>query len=71
MKMTVEEFVNNLASVGYSENVDNPYQNDLQRTNLVIYLNYYVENPPDCLFVGEAPGRRGCAITGIPFADEH
>jgi uracil-DNA glycosylase len=36
--------------------------------NLKIYLDYLlIQDGKRLLFVGEAPGYKGCAITGIPF----
>lgn len=40
---------------------------EIRRENLKSYLK---KINPSRLFVGEAPGRRGCFWTGIPFTDE-
>lgn len=37
--------------------------------NLSIYIERMLEIKPTILFMGEAPGYRGCGITGIPFTD--
>ena len=69
--MTIDKFISELASVENSDSMNNPYRNELQRENLKLYLGYFIENPPDCLFVGEAPGHNGCLHTGIAFTDEY
>lgn len=40
------------------------------RHNLSLYIEQMLEIQPTILFLGEAPGYRGCGITGIPFTDE-
>jgi len=37
------------------------------RTNLKLYLSAMSELRPRVLMVGEAPGKKGCALSGIPF----
>lgn len=51
-----------------SEIVFNQYQDEEIRNNLKLYLNYLVQNKHNVLLIGEAPGYRGCRLTGIPFA---
>ena len=52
------------------EKVDNQYINDIQKNNLLKYLeNMFILNP-SILLVGEAPGYKGCTLTGIPFTSE-
>jgi len=41
------------------------------RHNLSIYIERMLVIKPTVLFMGEAPGHRGCGITGIPFTDEY
>lgn len=41
------------------------------RHNLSVYIERMLEIRPTILFMGEAPGYRGCGITGIPFTDEY
>jgi len=36
-------------------------------SNLRKYLNYFSENKPKLILVGEAPGYRGCCVSGIPL----
>ena len=69
--MTVEEFVDSISSVS-DENclVENPYRIDVCRYNLLHYLQHLKSQKVDLMLIGEAPGYRGCAMTGIPFTDE-
>lgn len=41
------------------------------RHNLSLYVEQMLEAKPTIFFMGEAPGYRGCGITGIPFTDEY
>lgn len=45
--------------------------NALRRHNLRLYLGAMLDQKPDLLLVGEAPGYRGCRLTGIPFTSEY
>lgn len=69
--MTIEDFINKLASVPSSSKIYNPYTNNIKSSNLSIYLNYMAQNQPLHLLIGEAPGYLGCALSGIPFTDEY
>jgi hypothetical protein len=42
----------------------------LRRENLERYLRKMQELTPQVLLVGEAPGHKGCGLTGIPFSSE-
>jgi hypothetical protein len=42
----------------------------IRRDNLFFYLKKMKDLNPSRLFVGEAPGRWGCSLTGIPFTSE-
>lgn len=44
--------------------------NRLRRENLRLYLRQMVEMGPRAMLVGEAPGYRGCRLTGVPFTSE-
>ena len=43
----------------------NPY-NEIRRANLLCYLRHMAERQPGVMLVMEAPGYRGCRLTGIP-----
>jgi uracil-DNA glycosylase len=61
----------NLAAFPSSRVLVNPYRSRRRRQNLENYLAALVTWPySGHLLVGEAPGERGCARTGIPFTDE-
>ncbi|MCL2247356.1 MAG: uracil-DNA glycosylase [Lentimicrobiaceae bacterium] len=70
-KMTVNQFIKNLSGVAENEALTNQYKNPVIANNLAVYLSYMEKNPPKCLFVGEAAGHLGCALSGIPFTDEY
>ena len=80
--MVIDGFVEQLAMVARLPNVANPYAyqgatvareeaNAIRRENLRLYLNWMAAARPSLLLVGEAPGYRGCATTGVPFTNNH
>lgn len=73
---SISEFVEQLASMEVTPNVFNQYsydfpENSIRRDNLLLYLNQMDQLKPKILLVGEAPGYRGCRLTGVPFTSEH
>ena len=75
--MALRDFIDYLASLDAPDDMSiNMYHGDTEeaedrRKNLLYYLEMIKEINPTHLFVGEAPGRYGCYLTGIPFTDEH
>jgi len=63
----ITRFIAKLSARANSDTVSNPYQDVNKAKNLEAYLRTAVEQKIKCLFVGEAPGYRGCNQTGIPF----
>lgn len=63
----LNNFLNLLSKRESSENVFNPYKNKEILNNLKLYFEYLIQNKNNILIVGEAPGHKGCRITGIPF----
>jgi len=67
----IRRFVDALAAFSTSRVLANPYRSACCRQNLEAYLAALLNWPySGHLLVGEAPGERGCARTGIPFTDE-
>jgi hypothetical protein len=68
--------VNALAELPASERLFNPYApsggeaSAIRRANLICYLNALARLKPRALLLAEAPGYRGCAVTGIPITSE-
>jgi len=63
-----KKFIDRLSKRESTDTVYNPYTNPKIANNLRLYLEYLFENTKnDILLIGEAPGHRGCRITGIPF----
>ena len=63
-----EEFLKKLNQKESDNKVFNPYKNEKILQNLQFYLEYlYKHNHTNILLIGEAPGYKGCRITGIPF----
>lgn len=76
MRNKFEGFIEELAMTEVTPNVYNQYSyeykdNEIRRKNLLIYLNKMNKIKPKVMLVGEAPGYRGCRLTGVPFTSEH
>lgn len=67
----MKEFLFALQQYPESSTVENPYKNELLLSNLEIYLKKMYQLAPQTILVGEAPGYKGCAKTGIPFTSEY
>ncbi len=64
----IEELLRKLAGYPHSDTVANPYLESYAVDNLRHYFEYMInQGGRRILLVGEAPGHRGCRITGIPF----
>jgi uracil-DNA glycosylase len=67
----IRRFVAALSAFPTSRRLVNPYRSRQRRQNLETYLAALLEWPySGHLLIGEAPGERGCARTGVPFTDE-
>lgn len=68
----IQPFIESLARIVSSATVTNPYRDPVARGNLELYLQALCRSKvySRILLVGEAPGKNGCALTGIPFTSE-
>ncbi len=72
----IERLVSELAERPGSDRLFNPYappddpKATIRRENLIRYLLDMHSLAPRVLLVAEAPGYRGCALTGIPITSE-
>lgn len=65
---TLDEFIDELKNYKSTSTVTNPYLVEGVAANLKKYLEVMLPIKSKCvLLVGEAPGYKGCKITGIPF----
>ncbi len=76
MTKELKDFVEGLAAAEVMPNVYNQYaytcdENAIRRANLLVYLSQMYKIRPKVILVGEAPGYRGCRLTGVPFTSEH
>jgi uracil-DNA glycosylase len=76
MAKKLKDFIEELAKTEITPNLYNQYsyashENAVRRNNLLIYLKQMYKRKPQVLLVGEAPGYRGCRLTGVPFTSEH
>lgn len=76
MVKKLKEFVEELATTEVTLNVYNQYsyvsiENEVRRNNLLLYLKQMYKLKPQIILIGEAPGYRGCRLTGVPFTSEH
>ena len=70
--MIIDDFVDQLGETAVPPHTFNQYspnqpENAARRHNLHHYLRQMQQRQPTILLVGEAPGYRGCRLTGIPF----
>ena len=63
----ISNFIESLSKRKDNDLVTNPYFNKEKAHNLEVYLRAALRENVKYLFVGEAPGYRGCNQTGIPF----
>lgn len=75
MDDNLNDFVEFLARVNLYGKIFNHYSYELEfnltrRNNLLLYLQQMASFNPKILLVGEAPGYRGCRLTGVPFTSE-
>ena len=71
----IQQFITNLSKYKNSPKLTNVYHGDsreslIRRNNLKLYLEKMSIINPSVLFLGEAPGYKGCRLTGIPFSSE-
>ena len=71
----ITDFIKKLSEQKVSKETTNLYkgnsiETEIRRENLSLYLNKMVEIKPTNLLLGEAPGYKGCGITGIAFTSE-
>lgn len=75
--MTIEQFIASISNEDMvsSKELTNLYYGNSQdsstrRENLRLYLEKMRTLNPSILLLGEAPGYKGCGLTGIPFTSE-
>lgn len=58
--------------IGASENLYNgeSKESEIRRHNLTVYLEMMKDINPGIMMIGEAPGYKGCRLTGVPFTSE-
>ena len=71
----IDYFIKKLSEQIVSEETTNLYsgnsrESEIRRENLRLYLNKMIDIKPTKLLLGEAPGYKGCGITGIAFTSE-
>ena len=68
-KKTIDTFVKSLTNISWNH-CENPWkiENHKQQENLKKFLTKYGESAKYIL-IGEAPGRKGCVKSGVPFCD--
>ncbi len=74
----IKSFVECLAQLEMGTNTTNFYAydvavNGIRRNNLALYLARMMElqtKRPSLMLIGEAPGYRGCLLTGVPFTSK-
>lgn len=71
----IDDFISKLSLIKKSYNTTNLYFGDsidskIRRHNLKIYLNKMLTLNPQLMVLGEAPGYKGCRLSGIAFTSE-
>lgn len=73
--MSINRFVTHLRRTKPLPNTINPWRGrsaaaKLRQENLTHYLEQMARLRPTVILIGEAPGYRGCGLTGVPFTSE-
>ena len=73
--MCLDKFLIKLRRTQPPGNCINPWRGraaavKVRQANVALYLAEMAERNPTVLLVGEAPGYRGCGLTGVPFSSE-
>ena len=64
----ITDFIDSLARAEMPrDDLVNIYQDSVRRENLTRWLKRLGHQQPAVLLVGEAPGKKGAAMTGVPF----
>ncbi len=71
----IDNFISRLSLVQKADNTTNLYfgdsrESEVRRSNLKVYLNKMKIINPKFLILGEAPGFKGCRLSGIAFTSE-
>ena len=71
----IDNFITRLSDVQKVGNTTNLYFGDsvesqVRRNNLKVYLTKMKKSNPSVLILGEAPGYKGCRLTGLAFTSE-
>ena len=76
MKNKLMDFVETLALQKVGKQTFNQYSEDnfpgffTTKLNLLLYLTQMNQRKPKTMLLGEAPGYKGCKLTGVPFTSE-
>lgn len=75
MDKRIDRFIEMISNEKKIENTVNPYSvnwefNEIAKHNLKIYFRNILANNSKVLFLGEAPGYKGCRLSGVPFTSE-
>ena len=73
--MSIDRFVTHLRRTKPLPNTINPWRGrsaaaKLRQANLTHYFEQMASLRPTVMLIGEAPGYRGCGLTGVPFTSE-
>jgi uracil-DNA glycosylase len=71
----IDNFISRLSSVEKTNNTTNLYfgnsrESEVRKNNLKVYLTKMKTLNPKVLILGEAPGYKGCRLSGIAFTSE-
>jgi len=73
----IEKFIEDLGNenngkLGFSENLyfGDSRESLIRKHNLLTYFVHMKKLKPKILLLGEAPGYKGCRLTGVPFTSE-
>jgi hypothetical protein len=71
----IDDFISQLSLVQNTSNTTNLYfgdsrESNIRRNNLKVYLTKMENLKPKFLILGEAPGYKGCRLSGVAFTSE-